>query len=104
MPELLRDLEEHLKEEKENSLKRGGSNKSSSLFFPLESKQKLLQIPSKYLAYFKFLLEGYDHLAYVTILDGKKGIINLCYDPKEEESIEKFVKEFQEMTEILYCS
>lgn len=50
--------------------------------------------PSK-IAFLKFLLEGYDHLAILTILDPKKGICRVSFYPSEKELVTSVLEDFK---------
>ncbi|PMP68747.1 MAG: hypothetical protein C0190_01085 [Thermodesulfobacterium geofontis] len=52
----------------------------------------LIKLSSKKLAYLKFILEGYDHLAILSVLDPKKGLAKLHFFKNEKS----FVKEILE--------
>jgi len=60
--------------------------KSAQIFFDLE--------PSK-IALLKFILEGYDHLATLTILDSKKARLKISFYPTESPYIEEILKAFK---------
>lgn len=69
---------------------------SSSLYLSiLCSKEKVIEILPKYIALFKFLLEGYDHLCLLTVLDPKKALIKISYYPTEEEFVQAFIEDFK---------
>jgi len=57
----------------------------------LESEVKILHINPSKIAFLKFLLEGYDHLASLTILDPKKGIIKISFHPLNEEFVNEIL-------------
>jgi len=56
-----------------------------------QSKVKILQISPSKIAFLKFLLEGYDHLASLTILDPKKGMIKISFYPLNEEFVNEIL-------------
>ncbi|MFN3921882.1 MAG: DUF4911 domain-containing protein [Caldimicrobium sp.] len=68
----------------------------SSLFLTsFHSKEKIVQLPSNYIGMFKFLLEGYDHLCSITVLDPKIALIKISYYHTEEDIIQAFIEDFK---------
>ena len=66
----------------------GDSNRkwsSNSLKSKL-SKRAYIQIPREEIGYFKFILESYEYLCYMSVIDRFKSIIKISYlsDQKEE--------------------
>ena len=63
------------------------------------SKRLYLQVDRKYIALFKFFLEGYDNLAYLTVVDKKKAVLQLVFSYEFEELVYDFIKNLsQEIT------
>jgi len=63
------------------------------------SKRLYLQIDRKDIALFKFFLEGYDNLAYLTVVDKKKAVLQLVFSYEFEELVYDFIKNLsQEIT------
>lgn len=62
------------------------SNKSKNFYFQID--------PSK-IAFLKFILEGYDHLATLTILDRQQGVVKISFYPTEEHWIREILKDFE---------
>ncbi|WP_038055943.1 DUF4911 domain-containing protein [Thermodesulfobacterium hydrogeniphilum] len=48
----------------------------------MKSSILIIKIDPSKLAFLKFILEGYDHLAVLTIIDGKTGLAKLHFHPK----------------------
>ncbi|WP_457572613.1 DUF4911 domain-containing protein [Desulfovulcanus sp.] len=59
------------------------------------SKRLYLQLDRKYIALFKFFLEGYDNLAYLTVVDKYKAVLQLVYSHEFEEFVYDFIKNVQ---------
>jgi hypothetical protein len=55
---------------------------------------KFIIEPSK-IAFLKFILEGYDHLAILTILDPHKGFCTISFYPKEKELVQEILQDFR---------
>ncbi len=60
-----------------------------------------VQVDPSQIVYFKFLLEGYDHLALPVVVDGKKAEIKLLIHPTELEILVRLIKEEFPSTTIL---
>lgn len=58
----------------------------------MKSSLFLLKIDPEKLAYLRFILEGYDHLAILSVLDPKKGLAKVHFFEREKS----FVKEVLE--------
>uniref|UniRef100_A0A832LWE4 DUF4911 domain-containing protein n=1 Tax=Caldimicrobium thiodismutans TaxID=1653476 RepID=A0A832LWE4_9BACT len=55
--------------------------------------------PSK-IAFLKFVLEGYDHLANLTVLNPKRALLKISFYPTEEKRIKEILADFEvEFTE-----
>ena len=59
------------------------------------SKRLYLQVDRKYIALFKFFLEGYDNLAYLTVVDKYKAVLQLVFSHEFEEFVDDFIKNVQ---------
>jgi hypothetical protein len=59
----------------------------------LRSRTLRVQISPSLIVYFKFLLEGYDHLALPVVVDGKKAEIKLLIQPTELKIFVGLIKE-----------
>ena len=59
------------------------------------SKRLYLQLDRKYIALFKFFLEGYDNLAYLTVVDKYKAVLQLVFSHEFEEFVYDFIKNVQ---------
>ena len=59
------------------------------------SKRLYLQVDRKYIALFKFFLEGYDNLAYLTVVDKYKAVLQLVFSHEFEEFVYDFIKNVQ---------
>lgn len=60
-----------------------------------KSKNFYLQIAPSQIARLKFILEGYDHLATLTILNASEGIVQISFYPTEEEMIKEILSDFK---------
>ena len=56
------------------------------------SKRLYLQLDRKYIALFKFFLEGYDNLAYLTVVDKYKAVLQLVFSHEFGEFVYEFIK------------
>ena len=53
----------------------------------MKSKTLEVKLPTQFLAFFKFILEGYDHLVSLTVIDPKEAKVKLAYFYKNEKLI-----------------
>ncbi|MEZ0344190.1 MAG: DUF4911 domain-containing protein [Caldimicrobium sp.] len=60
-----------------------------------KSKNFYFQIDPSKIAFLKFILEGYDHLATLTVLDRQQGIVQISFYPTEEHWIKEILKDFE---------
>ncbi len=51
------------------------------------------------IAFLKFILDGYDHLALLTVKDPKKGIVELSFFPTEKEEVLNILQDFAKKIE-----
>ncbi|MFN3406888.1 MAG: DUF4911 domain-containing protein [Caldimicrobium sp.] len=63
----------------------------------LQNSYKVISIHPSFIAFLKFLFEGYDHLALLSVLDRKKGLIQIIYYPTEEEVVENILDDFKNL-------
>lgn len=56
------------------------------------SKRLYLQVDRKNIALFKFFLEGYDNLAYLTVVDKYKAVLQLVFSHELEKFVHDFIK------------
>ncbi len=66
-----------------------------SYFHFVQSKVLKIKIQPEKIAYLRFILEGYSHLAVVTVEDSKKGIVSLHFFPSEEFLIMEILENLQ---------
>lgn len=70
----------------------------------MESVFFVLKINPSYLHLFKFLLEGADHLASVTVIEGKKGLVEISFHPKNQDLIIEILNEINKMFSVMIVS
>ena len=51
-----------------------------------------MQVDRKNIALFKFFLEGYDNLAYLTVVDKYKAVLQLVFSYELEKLVHDFIK------------
>lgn len=68
-----------------------------SLPFPFSMKdsQIIFRLPPSKIAFVKFVLEGYDHLANLTVLNPEKALLKISCYPTEEEIIKEILADFE---------
>lgn len=89
----MKGKEDHLQEEKVNSIWR--SKVLSALLLQPRLTHITFQVPRSQIALLRFILEGYDHLATLTVLDAQKGLIKMQFPPQEEQTIREILSDFQ---------
>jgi hypothetical protein len=57
----------------------------------------LIKLNPQKLAYLKFILEGYDHLAILSVLDSKKGLAKIHFFEKEKSLIKEILEDLKEI-------
>uniref|UniRef100_A0A7C4JQ38 DUF4911 domain-containing protein n=1 Tax=Thermodesulfobacterium geofontis TaxID=1295609 RepID=A0A7C4JQ38_9BACT len=55
----------------------------------------LIKLNPQKLAYLKFILEGYDHLAILSVLDSKKGLAKIYFFEKEKSLIKEILEDLK---------
>ncbi len=65
---------------------------------PRHSNRLYLRIAPCAIAFLKFILEGYDNLAYLSVVDKDKAFIKLVYAPMCKKEIDFFLKSMQPET------
>ena len=58
---------------------------------PGESLRLYLSLPGSEVGLFRFLLEGYGHLACMTVVDRYAAVVRLLYAPEQREEVLGFV-------------
>ncbi|NPA39342.1 MAG: DUF4911 domain-containing protein [Thermodesulfobacteria bacterium] len=53
----------------------------------MKSKTLIVKLPTQFLAFFKFIFEGYDHLVSLTVIDPKEAKVKIAYFYKNEELV-----------------
>ncbi|AEH23659.1 hypothetical protein TOPB45_1581 [Thermodesulfobacterium geofontis OPF15] len=56
----------------------------------------LVKLNPQKLAYLKFILEGYDHLAILSVLDSKKGLAKIYFFEKEKSLIKEILEDLKD--------
>ncbi|AIH03402.1 DUF4911 domain-containing protein [Thermodesulfobacterium commune] len=60
----------------------------------------LVKVNPSQIAFFKFILEGYDHLSSLTILDPKSGLTKIYFYPKNLIFVNDLLEYLKEKLEI----
>jgi len=60
---------------------------------PRESQRLYLSLPGSEVGLFRFLLEGYGHLACMTVVDRHAAVVRLLFAPGRREEVLAFVDE-----------
>jgi len=68
----------------------------------MQSSQLKVKINSRYLTFLKFILEGYDHLAVLTVLDGKKGLVKINFYYTQYDLIMEILEDLKERFKIKF--
>jgi hypothetical protein len=58
---------------------------------PTRSSRLYLRLAPKDLALCKFILEGFDNLAYLTIVDKHEAVARLTFSPDQQEEVQDFL-------------
>lgn len=62
-----------------------------------------VRIKRRDIAYLRFLVEGYDHLAYMTVLDKYEADIQLTFSPDQQEELFEFIQGIsQDMSMLIF--
>lgn len=61
----------------------------------MRSSILLLKVNPEKLAYLRFLLEGYDHLAILSVLDPEKGLAKIHFFEKEKSFVEEILEDLR---------
>lgn len=59
---------------------------------PAWSERLYIRVHRKDIAYLKFILEGYDNLALLTVVDKYEAVLHLSYGPGRQEEILEFLE------------
>ncbi len=65
----------------------------------MRSKIIRAKISPEKIAFLKFVLDGYNHLALLTVKDPKKGIVELSFFPTEKEEVLNILQDFAKKIE-----
>ncbi|EFI33822.1 hypothetical protein Dthio_PD1161 [Desulfonatronospira thiodismutans ASO3-1] len=60
-------------------------------FTPLFSRRVYVELERKDIALFKFLLESMDNLAYMSVVDKYRAVVQLVYAPGSEDDLDNFL-------------
>uniref|UniRef100_A0A7V4JPN6 DUF4911 domain-containing protein n=1 Tax=Thermodesulfobacterium geofontis TaxID=1295609 RepID=A0A7V4JPN6_9BACT len=63
----------------------------------MKSSFLLIKLDPQKLAYLKFILEGYDHLVILSVLDSKKGLAKIHFFEKEKFLIKEILEDLKEI-------
>ena len=67
----------------------------SSLCTLMRSSFLIIRLNPQKLAYLKFILEGYDHLAILSVLDPEKGLSKIHFCEKEKFLIKEILEDLK---------
>jgi len=67
----------------------------------MKSKVLRVKTSSENLAKLKFILEGYDHLASITVISAPQGLAELFFHPLNEEDVLEVIKNLPFLVKIL---
>jgi len=56
---------------------------------PARSSKLLVRVEPSRIAMFRFLLEGYDNLALFSVLDRRRGVLELFFSPHQADAVRK---------------
>jgi len=56
----------------------------------------LVRIDPHFIAMFKFLLEGYDNIAYFTVLERHSAILKISFSPSHEQRLRHILREIND--------
>ena len=56
----------------------------------------MVKLNPQKLAYLKFILEGYDHLAILSVLDSEKGLAKIYFFEKEKFLIKEILEDLKD--------
>lgn len=66
----------------------------------MKSSSFILKLEPINLHVFKFLLEGADHLASLTVIDSKRGLVKVSFYPKNLDLINDFLEKIGKLIKI----
>jgi hypothetical protein len=67
------------------------------------SDRVYVRVSRREIAYLRFLIESYDHLAYMTVLDKYEAVVHLTFSPDQRKEILDFLNGLgQEMSLCIY--
>lgn len=71
----------------------------------MRSSFLIIRLKSQKIAFLKFILEGYDHLAILEVIDPREGLVKIYFYKKEKSLIEEILEDLKEelSLEIVSC-
>jgi len=66
----------------------------------LWSKRLYLRLPRPEIAYVKFILESYDNLAFMSVVDRFEALLCLIFSPDQEEEVRDLVGRLEQEIEL----
>ncbi len=66
----------------------------------LYSDRIYIKIKPSSIAYLKFIIEGYDNLAYVSIVDKQEAIVKITFTSEYKMDIKKIIKDLEKEMDI----
>ncbi len=67
---------------------------------PRWSRRLYLRVPRREIAYVKFILESYDNLAFMSVLDRFEALLCLTFSPDQEAEVRELVRGLAREVEI----
>lgn len=58
---------------------------------PLWSKHLYARLPRREIAYVKFILESYDNLAYMSVIDKYEAVLQIVFSPGQKDEVQKLL-------------
>lgn len=69
-----------------------------------ESSVLYLQLESKHMAMFRFLLEAYDNVAMFTVLDPKQTLLKLIFSPHDTKYVQEILTSMQSKVPFVFVN
>ncbi|MCF8031162.1 MAG: DUF4911 domain-containing protein [Desulfohalobiaceae bacterium] len=67
---------------------------------PLWSNRLYLRLPRPEIAYVKFILESYDNLAFMSVVDRFEALLCLTFSPNQEQEVRELVARLEREIEL----
>lgn len=73
----------------------GKTQQKASSSPPCWSQRIYLELDKRDIAYFRFLLESQDNLAYMSVVDRYTPVLKLTFSPGQAKEVQQFLEEIQ---------